>query len=523
MNSAPDGRRANYRWAWLAVWLIAAAKFALHFYFNNRYGYFRDEFNYIACGEHLDWGFVDHPPLIPLAVKLSRMLFGDSLRVIRLVPAIASSLMVVQAAALARRLMQSPVLARRMNGTTYAMLLTAATIALAPIYLSAGSLLTTNCLEPLLWMGCVYFAIRAVQDDPRFWLAFGATAGLGMEEKYSIAVLGGGIVFGLLLTPHRRALASRWIWLGGALALLIFLPNLLWNIQHHWPFLEVMRNIRATGKDVVLSPPRFFLEQMLLLGPVSAPLWLGGLGALLWWRRLRPFRFLGWCYLFTFAFFELSHGKNYYLAPVYPMLFAAGSAALAASSLRWLKSAAPLAILSTNLVLVPLVVPVLSPEKLSAYLDSLPFEVPRSEVSFAGASLPQHYADQFGWQEMVDVVARGWATLSPEERAHCGIFAQNYGQAGAIDLLGSKLNLGLPPALSGHQTYYLWGTHGYSGNCLIVTGDGEARLRQLFELVEKIGESSSAYAMEKRIPVYLCKRAKFGSLEAIWPKIKLWR
>ena len=163
--------------AMAAVCLIAALKFALHMYANGQYGYFRDEFNYIACGEHLDWGFVDHPPLIPLLVKLSRMLLGDSLRAIRFVPALASSLVVILGAAIARRL----------GGGRYAMLLTAASIALAPIYLSAGSLLTTNCLEPLLWMGCVYFAIRAITSDPRFWIAFGATAGIGLQEKYSIA------------------------------------------------------------------------------------------------------------------------------------------------------------------------------------------------------------------------------------------------------------------------------------------------------------------------------------------------
>ena len=505
VDNEPNCRRAA-----LAVWILALAEFALHFYFNKGYGYFRDEFNYIACGEHLDWGFVDHPPLIPLAAKISRMLFGDSLRVIRLVPAIASSLIVAQGAAIARR----------MKGGPYAMLLTATAIAVAPIYLSAGSLLTTNCLEPLLWMGCVYFAMRATEGDARFWLAFGATAGLGMEEKYSIAVLAAGILFGLLLTPDRRSIATRWMWLGGAVALTLFLPNMLWNIHHHWPFLEVMRNIRTSGRDVVLTPPRFVLEQMLLVGPLAAPLWIAGLAALLWWRRLQQVRFLGWCYLFVFAFFELNHGKNYYLAPVYPMLLAAGAVFLGASRFTWLKVAAPVAIVAAGLALMPVVVPILGPEQLSAYLDSLPFAVPRTEVSHIGARLPQHYADQFGWQELVDVVARGWATLSPRERPACGIFAQNYGQAGAIDFLGRRY--GLPPALSGNQTYFIWGPHGYSGNCLIVTGDRESRLRELFESVERVGESSSPYALENRIPVYLCRRAKFGPLEKIWPELKAW-
>ena len=500
----------RYRTAMIAVCALAAAKFALHFYFNNQYDYFRDEFNYMACGDHLDWGFVDHPPLIPLIAKISRMLFGDSLRAIRLVPAIASSLIVVLGA----------IIARRLGGGPYAMLLTAASIAVAPMYLSDGSLLTTNCLEPLLWMGCVYFAIRAVDGDPRFWIAFGVTAGLGMEEKYTIAVLGAGIVFGLLLSPHRQWLASRWMWIGAAAALLLFLPNLLWNVSHHWPFFELMSNIRASGRDVVLSPPRFLLEQMLLIGPVAAPLWLAGVAALLWWRKLRPYRFLGWCYLFTFAFFALSHGKNYYLAPIYPMLLAAGAALLETLRSQPLKRIALVAIVLAGLSLLPVTVPMLPPEKLTAYLDSLPFDIPRNEVSHRSAALPQHYADQFGWRELVDVVAQGWERLSPQERSGCAIFGQNYGQAGAIDFFGRRY--ALPPAISGHQSYFLWGPRGYSGSCMIVTGDRESRLRELFDSVERVGESNSPYALENRIPVYLCRGAKFGSLEKAWPELKLW-
>src|ERR1700751_2878878 len=183
------------------VWAIALAKFLLHIYFNNRYGYFRDEFDYMSCGDHLQWGYVDQPPLIPFLTPFSRAVLGDSLRAIRFIPALASSLLVVQAAATAREL----------GGKTYALLLTAITVALAPQYLSNGSLLGTNCLEPNLWMGCAYFLILAIKrNDPRYWLWFGVIVGLGMEEKYSIAVFGFGIVVGLLLTGQRRVFLNKW-------------------------------------------------------------------------------------------------------------------------------------------------------------------------------------------------------------------------------------------------------------------------------------------------------------------------
>ena len=298
------------------IWLIALAKLLFHIYFNNRYGYFRDEFDYISCGNHLAWGYVDQPPLIPFLIHLNRAILGDSLRSIRFIPALASSLLVVQTA----------VIAREFGGRRFALLLSAIAIVIAPQYLSNASLLGTNCLEPNLWMGCAYFAILAIKrDNPRYWLWFGVVAGLGMQEKYSIAVFGFGIVVGLLLTPQRRVFLNRWIWLGGLAAFLIFLPNLLWNLHYHWPFLELMRNIRAEGRDVVLPLPQFFLQQTLLIDPITAPIWLTGLFALLFSSRLRTYRLLGWCYLVCFTVFFVLHGKNYYLAPVYPMLLAAGA------------------------------------------------------------------------------------------------------------------------------------------------------------------------------------------------------
>src|SRR3979411_1270572 len=217
----------------MIVLAIALAKLFFHIYFNNRYGYFRDEFNYISCGDHLAWGYVDQPPLIPFLIHICRAVLGASLRSIRFIPALASSLLVIQTA----------VLAREFGGRRFALLLSAVTILIAPQYLSNGSLLGTNCLEPNLWMGCAYFAVLAIksagtENAPRYWLWFGVVAGIGLEEKYSIALFGFGIVVGLLLTEQRRVFLNKWIWLGGVGAFPIFLPNLLWSRPPHWPFLD---------------------------------------------------------------------------------------------------------------------------------------------------------------------------------------------------------------------------------------------------------------------------------------------
>ena len=499
------------------IWVIALAKLLFHIYFNNRYGYFRDEFDYIACANHLAWGFVDQPPLVPFMARISLLVLGDSLRAIRFLPALASSLLVVQTA----------FIAREFGGHRFALLLSAITIVVAPQYLSNASLLGTNCLEPNLWMGCAYFAILAVnRNDPRYWLWFGIIAGLGLQEKYSIALFGFGIVIGLLLCAQRRFFLNRWIWLGGLAAFLIFLPNLLWNLHYDWPFVQLMRNIRADGRDVVLPAGQYFFQQTLLVNPLTAPIWVTGLFALLISERFKPFRFLGWSYLVCYSAFFTLHGKNYYLAPIYPMLLAAGAvmidSALAGPRLKWLKPAIAVLLLVNGAYLMPIVVPVLPPEAFINYMKYLPFKLPVMEHAHARATLPQWYSDQFGWEEVVAETAAAWNGIPASERSDCAVFAQDYGQAGAIDFLGRKYSL--PPALSGHQTWFLWGPRGYSGNCIIVLDDTRENLEQLFQHVEYVGASKdNPYALERNIDVFICRGAKFGTLAQLWPSLKHWR
>jgi 4-amino-4-deoxy-L-arabinose transferase-like glycosyltransferase len=499
------------------AWVIAAVNLLFHIYFNNRYGYFRDEFNYIACARHLAWGYVDQPPLIPFLARISGEVLGYSLRAIRFLPALASSILVIQAAAIAREL----------GGKRFALLLTAVCVVIAPIYLSDGYLLTTNCLEPNLWMACAYFVIVAIKrDQPRYWLGFGVFAGLGLQEKYSIALFGLSIVVGLLLTAQRRTFLNKRIWIGGLAAFVIFLPNALWNFHYHWPFLELMHNIRANGRDVVLPAGQFFLQQALLINPLTAPIWIAGLLALLFWARLRPYRVLGWSYVVCYIVFFALHGKNYYLAPIYPMLLAAGAVAIDVALTRpritWLKPVIIILLVANGVYLAPTFVPILSPEGFVAYMHKLPFKLPVMEHSHARAALPQWYADQFGWQEIVAGTAVAWNQLSPAERQDCGIFAQDYGQAGAIDFFGPRY--GLPQSLSGHQTWFLWGPRGYSGNCMIVLDDSRETLETLWKNVQYVGTSAdNPYALEKQIDVFICRGSKFGTMADLWPRIKHWR
>ena len=522
--SGPDSDHAPFLQNGMAIaWAITALVFLLHLYFNKGYGYFRDEFNYMACGEHLQWGYVDQPPLVPFLVRLSRAVLGDSLRSIRFIPALASSLLIVQTA----------VFARELGGRRYALVLTAVAIALAPQYSSNGSLLGTNCLEPTFWLGTAWFSMLAVKrEKPQYWLWAGVMLGLGMENKYSIFLLGIGIVVGLLLTPQRRQMLNKWFWLGVPAAFVIFLPNLLWNIRNQWPFLELIRNIRSEHRDVVLGPFAFFLSQLMETSFVTGIIWLAGLYALLFTSRLKSYRFLGWSFLFCYVAMFLQHGKSYYLAPIYPMLIAVGSVVLESwfdrkearnQNWRWLRDTLAWTVLCSGLYSIPITIPVLSPDAFLIYARNfLPFKLPVNEYSHARVALPQWYADQFGFKEIADEAEVAWNRIPAHERADCAIFAQDYGQAGAVDFFGPKH--GLPGALSGDRTYYLWGPRAYSGNCLIVLDDRRENLEKLFEHVEYVGTSvENRYALEGPIPVFICTGKKFESLQALWPKLKRWR
>ena len=247
---------------------LSASTLLVHLYAGRHYGYFRDELYYLACSRHLAWGYVDQPPLIAWIAWLVRSLLGDSLPAIRFLPAVAGAAEVALTALIAREL----------GGKRFAQGLAALAALVAPGILGIGNLLTMNAFEPLFWLGCAWLLLRIVKTGNRkLWIWFGILAGFGLENKYSMLIFGAGLVLGLLLTPERRALRSRWLWIGGAIAFLIFLPNLLWNIQHHFPFLELQANIRRSGRDVPLGPLAFFAQEILTMLPLTLPIWLAGL------------------------------------------------------------------------------------------------------------------------------------------------------------------------------------------------------------------------------------------------------
>jgi hypothetical protein len=513
-EAAPASRKPWLLGAGLAVGIIAAVKLAVHLYAGRHYGYFVDELYYLACARHLAWGYVDQPPLIALVTWLERELLGDSLTAIRFLPALSG----------AAKVLLTGLIARELGGRWFAQGLAGLCVLLSPGILALDHFLSMNTFEPLFWMGCTYITIRMVRTgNARLWIWFGVLAGMGLENKYSMAIFGFGIVVGLLLTEQRRLLGTRWLWIGGAIAFLLFLPNFLWNIEHHFPFLELQENIQRSGRNVALPPLTFLLQETLTMLPPSLPIWLGGLWFFFVRRDGKPFRFLGWAWVVTALVIMALDPRIYYLFPAFPLLFAGGGVLweqwLASRRLRWVKWAYVTLMVLAGALLAPTLIPLLPPETYIRYAAATHLQQPRIENHKLGP-LPQLFADQFGWQEMAATVAGVYNGLPADVRARTGIFGQNYGQAGAIDFFGPRY--GLPSAISGHQSYFLWGPRGYTGESLIVMDGEQDDLERRFASVRNVARVDHPYSMPyQHFDVFYCREPR-RTLAEIWPEVKKW-
>jgi len=491
--------------------------FAIHLAFYRGYGFFRDELYFIACSQHMDWGYVDHPPGVAVVAWLVRHLLGDSVSAMRFVPVVFAALQVLL----------TGLTAAALGGRRYAQLLACLCVLAAPQYF--GSYLNTDMFMDLGWAACAWVAARILAgESERLWLLFGLFAGLALEGKHAMVFFCVAFIAALLIAPQRRMLASKWLWAGVGVAFLLALPNLIWEYRHHWATYELLSNIAKSDKNLVLGPWTYLRSNMDAMNIVALPVWVAGLLWLLFAKDARRFRALGWMWIFSFIIFLVLKGKDYYLTPVYATLFAAGATAIEAWLARRtqplqavLKPAVAAIILLGGMIGWPLAMPVMPVEKFIRYSQALGVAPKRTETLNVSL-LPQQYADMFGWKELAASVAHVYGTLSSEDRGKCGILAQNYGEAGAIDYFGREY--GLPRAISGHQSYWMWGPGPYSGECLIVVGKSREWVENYFSRFNQAGEMYHQYAMpyENHRPIWIVREPKFARIEEVWPKWKLW-
>ena len=494
--------------------LLGLAALAIHLFANGGYGIFRDELYFIVCGWRLDWGYVDQPPLVPLIAAWSHALAGDWLTGFRFVPALVAALTVAATVEFARDL----------GGGRFAQVMAGVCMLAAPVFMVQGVYVSTDMFQGLTWLGASWCVVKVAREhDERWWLAFALVTAFSLWSKYGIVFFAGALAVGALFTPLRRSLARPWIYIAAGLVLLLVLPNLLWQQHHGWPFIE-LGLAGVNGKNRAMSPVEFFAQQVLLVGPASILVWGAGLFAFAIKPKLDVLRAFPIAYGLLAVYFIAEHGKSSYLMPIYPVFFAGGA-------LFWEEFAKPLWLRAAGLalpavagaMLAPLAMPILPERTFIAYSAAIGLS-PKSTAAenLQLGQLPQHFADMHGWPQLAAQIAAVYHRLPPQERAKAVFFGTNYGEAAAIDVYGR--DLGLPPAISGHNNYYLWGPRGHDGSVVIEIGGTREDILRIFESVEQAGVTDEPYAMpyETGQPIWI-ERGLKEPLGKVWPKVKKYR
>lgn len=471
-------------------------KLAFHGLTNGRYGFHRDELATLDDARHLAWGFVAYPPLTPFLGRLELIVFGESLAGFRFLAAAAQSIAMVLTALIAKHLGET--------GRS-SQWIAAIAVAISPLSLVASSLFQYVSFDFLWWVVIAYCIVRLVEaNDPRWWVAIGATIGLGVLTKYTMAFYVAGLVVGVLLSPLRDHLRSKWLWIGVVISIAVVIPHLIWQARNGFITLEFLKSIHA--RDIRIGRTKDFLTDQLWIATnvVTVPLWIAGLISLF---RSSRFRILAWMAVVPFLLFLIAKGRGYYLAPVYPMLFAAGAVAVT----RWLRTRRDFA---RRAAFASMAILFLAGSAIMLVL--LPITPPGSRLNRLAMNVNGDLREEVGWPEMTAEVARVWVSIPMPERQRTAIFGSNYGEAGAIDLYGPRY--GLPPAISGVNSFWARGYGSPPPQTVIVLGSHREQLQSVFHSVTLAGRIPNPWHLNneesEHAEIFICR-----GLKSSWPEV----
>jgi len=477
--------------------LIALGFLILHVAAGNRYGFQRDELATLEDARHLAAGYVAYPPVTPFFGRISLDLFGTSVRGFRFFAALAQAVIAVLGGLMAREL----------GGKRFAQVVAALAVAISPVSLASGALMQYVAFDYLFWVLTAYLIIKLLRTgNPVLWAPIGIAIGLGMMSKYTMAFFVASIVIALLLTDARRYLASKWLWIGVALSLLVFLPNLVWQIQHQFVSLDMLHHIHA--RDIRIGRTKHFLVEQIFIPAnlFTIPLWIAGL--FFYFRSLegRRFRMIGWMFVVTLLIFFLAKGRSYYMGPAYPMLLAAG----AVMEERWVHS---LAVTPARVMRVVTAIALVVGGVVAASI-TMPLAPIGSKWFQVADKIDNDFGEEIGWPELVGEVAQIYNSLPPAERQSTGILATNYGEAGAINLYGPAY--GLPRAISGVNSFWYEGFPSPPPKSLVIIGLGDDERNRHFAECELAGQVTNLFGIQneetEHRDIYVCRQ-----LRQSWP------
>ena len=488
----------------LSISILNLLVYIFTLYFTS-YGIFRDELYYIACANRPAFGYVDQPPFSIWVLAAWKFFLGDSLFVIRLLPAFVSSV----------TLFFLGLFTLRLGGGKSAVIIAMVTFMLSPIFLGMTTIYSMNVFDFFFWILAAYIFLQIVESgNNRLWNVLGIIIGLGLLNKTSMLWLSAGVIIGTLLTPLREDLKTKYPYIAAGIALLIFSPYIIWNLTHDFAHLEFMKNA-ARHKYGGLTPVSFILDMILIFNPISFLIWIPGIVFYFINKNSRIFHPLGYIWLTTFVILFVNwHSKAEYLAPAFQILFAGGAIMIMKwnARLKRLKFALAIPVVVIGIFLSPLARPLLPVESFIDYHSALKLSTSNSEGKKL-AELPQFYADMFGWEDLAKDVSKVYQSLTIEDRKNTIVYCNNYGEAGALEYYSDKFPL--PQVICPHNNYWYWWPGNIKLSTVIIIGGNLKDHLNFLEQVKAAGGHKSKYAMpyENNLTIFVGRGLKRTILE----------
>ncbi|MFZ5519534.1 MAG: glycosyltransferase family 39 protein [Candidatus Zhuqueibacterota bacterium] len=488
---------------WAAILLLALFKFLLHVLLPANYELHRDTYLYLAQGAHLDWSFLSVPPVTAMLGNIARFFLGDSAFAVQFFPALAGALSVVVVGMIIRSL----------SGKIWAIVLGCSAFILSVAFLRSNALFQPVAFDEFFWLLSTYFMVKMLQTQhPKFWIHLGITWGFAILTKYNIGFLIFAFDLSLLLTKDRKLFLSKYFLYGTLLASIIVLPNLIWQFNHNFPVVYHMSRLRA--EQLVHVQAADFLMAQVLMNISSLFVWVFGVIFLLFLREGKKFRVMGFTFLAVILVYLVLKGKAYYALGIYPMLFAFGGFAFekyCVGRRHLLRPIVLVVMFFMSLALLPFSLPILPLDSMVAYGEKAKQFGGEGALRWEDGRvypLPQDYADMTGWKELGDIVINTYQSLSDSEKASCAIYAENYGQAGAIVYFSRFDNL--PEPISFEESFLFWAPDSADFETLIYVNDDTSEIVRYFASVELAGRITDPYARESGLPVWLCRTPRNG-------------